>query len=108
MFPIVLTGVDEPINLQNFPAQLANALGIPIYAAGLLATIIIMTIFLIPVLFVTKRIMLPALMTALLSLIFGVALGWISYWILIVLAIGIALMFANQMRGWLTGQGGGN
>jgi len=57
--------------------------------------------FLLPIAIYTKTVV-PAIIVGVLSLCFGVAVGWIHYWFLLVNCLFIALLFSGAVRGWIT------
>lgn len=96
---------EDTVNLQNFPQQLATALGIPLLAGQILAGLIMMSLFVIPILFLTKgRNVLLALVVAYGSLGFATALTWFPAWMFILLLILTAALVAGKFREWLTGR----
>lgn len=97
----------DTVNLQNFPQQLATALGIPLLAGQILAGLIIMSLFLVPTLFFTKgKNMLLALVIAYGGLGFATAMSWFPAWMFILLIIMTAALIAGKFRDWLTGSRG--
>lgn len=97
---------DGEVNLSDFPQKLADALSIPLFAGQLLATGIILALFLLPTLLLTKNVM-AHLMMGFISLAVCLALGWIPYWLFILIAVGEALFFAGAVRDMISGKGGG-
>lgn len=101
----------EPdINLSELPHKLSDALGLPStddYLAGkILATCIFELLFLLPVAFFTKGKNAFALLIVGLSVIgFSCATGWFPAWILLIICLIVALMFAGEMRVLITGRG---
>jgi len=104
------------VSFQNLPGQIATALGFdPTTTYGSLvgsvfATMILMLLFVSPVLFLSAKFkrdaLLPSLMMGFLSLILGVTAFALPYWILLIVAMIVGLLFAGSMREWLTGRGG--
>jgi hypothetical protein len=99
---------EDAVSLAGFPQQLATALGIPLFAGQVLATVILMSIVLIPILYFTKgRNPLLAFIVGLCMYTFAIAMTWLPYWMLILLLVAIAGMFSSTMRDWITGKGRG-
>jgi hypothetical protein len=96
------------IAFGDFGTQLGVQLGIGPFAGGLLMSIIFMCIFLFPVLFLCRENpVLPALMVGFATMSFCVAIGWLSYWVLLMMALLVALLFSGTVRDWISGKGGG-
>lgn len=100
---------DDTVNLSEFPLKLSEMMTIPLFAAELLASSIILTLFVLPVVFACskfgKDVTIPALLVGFGALGFNIAMGWLPYWFLLVLALLVALLFAGSMRGWIGGKG---
>ena len=97
---------DRTINVMDFPQQLADALGMPLFAGQILASLLLMLGFILPVLFITKgKNMLMALIMGFSTMCLCVALAWLPIWVLLMVALIAALMMAGQMRNWLGGGG---
>jgi len=96
----------EDVNLSDLPQQLSEKLTIPLFAAQLLTTAIFLTLFLFPAFILTKNI-LAHIMIGFIIMGFCIAMEWLPYWFLIIIAMIVALMFSGKMRDWITGRGGG-
>lgn len=100
------------VSLSNLPAQLAIALGfdstsaIGLFAGQVCATLIFTCFFLFPTLFLSSKFkrdaLLPSVVVGFMGLIFGVIAFALPYWILLIMAMLIGLMFAGGMRDWIT------
>jgi len=95
-------GQDNEVDLSNFPNQLASKLNIPLFAAKLLATSIVLAIFLFPVVLLTKN-PIAHMFIGLVVMGFCIAMDWLPVWFLLVVCMVIALMFSGKMRDWITG-----
>lgn len=113
LFFIVLTFVN-PVNAEsdvdfaNIPQNLADKLNIPLFASQILASGIILLMFLLPLTIIArgKRAgYIPELATTLVILGFCIAIEWLPYWFLLILAMLVALMFSGKMRDLITGSG---
>ena len=88
----------DTVNLQNIPQQLATALGIPLFAGEILATIILFCIVLVPVLFFTKgKNPMIAFILGFMMVCFGVALAWIPIWTFAVMTLAVAVLFGRKI-----------
>jgi len=91
---------------MDIPTNLAEALGVTTFIAGIMAGSILLMIMILPTALITRKKNLgfiPELIMGFIGITISCALGWFPYWILIVLSLLIALMFAGNMRGWITG-----
>ena len=96
------------IEFADFGNQLGIQLGIGPFAGGLLMSLIFMSIFLFPTLMLCrKNPVLPALMVGFGAMSFCVAVQWLSYWVLLMMALLVALLFSGSVRDWISGKGGG-
>ncbi|MEM5867569.1 MAG: hypothetical protein QXG39_06585 [Candidatus Aenigmatarchaeota archaeon] len=97
--------VDETgeVNLLDLPAKLADALGIPLFAGQILACLIFLFIFLLPVAVFSKRNpTLIALLVGVPLLCFFVAVGWLHYWVLLVVILLVAVLYSDKVKEWIT------
>jgi len=92
--------------LADVPGQFGAGLGVSAEAAGILLSAAIM-VSLAMVMAVAKQPMIPT--TILLVAVMGAltAIGWLKIWMIVMAAVVIAAMFANQMRVGI-GSGGGS
>jgi hypothetical protein len=97
-----MTGID----LTQIPTQLGIALNIPAFAAGILASAFMLLMFDMPIVIFSKNMMMLAIMSVLVLCI-DVALTWLPYYCLIIIVFMLALMFASEMRTWITGKASG-
>lgn len=94
------------VDLTQFPIQLAEALGITTFAGEMLASCIVIALFVFPTLFLTKKFSLSpiaSLTMAFLSMGFCVAIGWLNIFFILMISVITALMFAGRMREWISG-----
>lgn len=91
------------LNLTSFPLLLAEKLSISDFAGGLLASLIALLAFILPTAIYTKSII-PPLFVGVVVLGFCIAVTWLDYWFLLVLAMIVAFMFATKMRTIVTGE----
>jgi len=98
---------DSQINLSDVPEQLAEKLGIPLFAGQILASAIVMFIPLLCISLLARgkyrHAWIAEMFVGFMFLAFVVAIQWCPYWLLIILAMLVSLMFAGQMRDLITG-----
>lgn len=92
-------GEDEgtDLDLSNFPEALADKFNISVFAGGILASVLLMVMFMMPVA-LWSRTIIPPLFVGVLTLGFAIGVGWLDYWFLLVLCLMVALMFASKIR----------
>jgi len=95
---------DSQVNLLDVPLKVSEALGIPLFASQILCSAVVFVIFVLPVAFLSKKGYLPPLIVSFLVLGTTVAIGWLPYWFLLIISMIVALMFAGNMRDWITGK----
>jgi len=113
LIPQVYADSESDVNLMDLPKQLTERLGLPssgdYFAGKILASCILLALFLLPTLFLCSRfnrdVLFPALFVGFLVLGFCIALGWLPYWFLLVICLIIAFMFSGQIRSWISGGG---
>ena len=103
--PIVYAADEDVVNLPDFPQKLCDALGMPtnLFAGQLLASSIVLALFLLPTVFAcskfNKDVVIPSLFVGVMSLSFCIALEWLPVWIFVLVAFLIALMFSDKITG---------
>jgi len=101
-----LAHAEEEVNLSELPQRLSEMLTIDLFAAQLLLSGLFLMWTIVPTLMLSKNIVAP-LAIGFVVMSFCVAMTWLPYWILVVVAMIVALMFAGKMRDWITGWGRG-
>jgi hypothetical protein len=107
VFPVYAQSFD----ITQVPQYLDNQIGCGEFGGGVLATLILALIFLIPTSIISSVVVrkgsktgfVPEFIVAILIVCFSVAIGWLSYWILLVMCLGIGLLFAIGAKDILTG-----
>lgn len=94
------------INVLDIPTHLALLMGISVLTAGLLCGLVLELFIVLPVIILTDNTLVITIF-AIIGLCLGVALGWMPYVTLILIILIIALLFANKIRGFITGSGEG-
>jgi hypothetical protein len=98
---IVYATDDNTVNLLDIPQHLANALGIPLYAGKLLASLCVTFIFMLPVMIFSRNLF-ALLFTGLLALGLCIGIGWLEVWYLLIIILIVASLWSGKVRGWLT------
>ncbi len=94
----------EIVHLADTGEQLGKMLGVNSFIGGLIMSAIICAIFLFPVM-VFKRTLLPMVIMGFLSLAISTGLGFIPFWIDLVLLLIVAVLFSGKIRDYVTGAG---
>lgn len=98
---------DQTWNLMDLDDQVASALGVSTFISGLIISTILNFMFLLPLAYLcsgkNKNPVLPCLIIGLPLDGTCVALGWLPVWIMLIICMLVALMFASSMRGWILG-----
>jgi len=92
---------DDVVDISKLPNKLAEALNMPLFAGQILASVIPFALICFPTFLLTKN-SIAHISAIILCLSLTVAFCWLPYWILIALALIIALMYANQIKGVFT------
>lgn len=104
---------DQEVDMTSLPQMLSEALGLPdtadYFAGKLLTTAIMLSLFMVPTLFACNKFrrepLLPSIFVGMLVFGFCIAMGWLDYWFLLIIALVVALMFAGKMRDLISGGG---
>jgi len=87
----------QDIDVTQFDEELASAWGITSLASGLILSLIFGMAFLMPIgLLKAPKILILIMGISCLS--FCVAVSWLDYWILILITMGIALLYASRIK----------
>lgn len=91
-------------SIESVPTWFSDTWDIPLEAAQVILSVIVILAVLLPVLMLTKGkgILIPAIMFILAEAIL-VGVGWLPSWIMIVTVIVIALIFARTTSVFTTG-----
>jgi hypothetical protein len=82
------------IDLSEFPAGLATMLSINEWAAGVLLSLVLIAIVMIPLSLISRGHFELPLMAGVLLIIFCTVIGWLDSWVMILVILGIAGMYA--------------
>ena len=89
---------DDVVDISKLPNKLAEALNMPLFAGQILASAIPFGLLCFPTFLLTKN-SIAHISAIILCLSLTVAFGWLPYWILLLLALIIAFIYANQLKG---------
>lgn len=94
------TDSSQDVNLFDLPRNMANALGIPLYA-GQLLTCALFTFWLIfpTAIYAKKNLEYIFILEGFLLLGFFIAVSWIEYWYMLVYVLVVAGLWAGKMKG---------
>lgn len=87
-----------------FPNWLADALGIPLLAGQLLASACVLACILLPFAFYERRSFWATIIIGLVVFAFLVALGWLPTWLMLLLTLLVAGLFAFRFSNWFGGR----
>jgi len=115
LFFFILLTLISPVHAENeiefskIPEQLAEKLSIPLFGAQILASGIIVFIPLMSISLIARgkyqHAWIAEMFVGFMFLAFVVSIGWCPYWLLILLTMLIAIMYAGTMRDLITGRG---
>ncbi|MCJ7805726.1 hypothetical protein MUP46_03740 [Patescibacteria group bacterium] len=91
------------VDLTHLPDQVANALGIPVFAAGILCFVVMTFALMLPAMIWGKKGSMASLFIGIGVLGFGIAVAWLPFWFLLIIILIIAVMFAEDVRNMITG-----
>jgi hypothetical protein len=99
----------DEVNLGDFPQKIADSLTLTLFQGQILASLLMLSLFLFPTLFICAKfdraVLFPSIGITIMSLTLTIALGWTPYWILLIIVMLIALMLAGNARRWLSSGG---
>ena len=97
----------ESVSLANIPHQLGVALGTSDFVGGIIGSALFMMLLIIPVLYFTKgKNFLLAIIVGYVGMGLSVALSWFPAWMMLLLLIFTAALWASGFSNWITGKGG--
>jgi hypothetical protein len=95
---------DDVVDISKLPNKIAEALHAPLFAGQILASAIPFCLICFPTFLLTKN-TIAHVSAIILSLSFSIAIGWLPVWIFLILCLILGLMFASQMRDFISGRG---
>jgi len=106
LFSISPAHAEADIDFSAIPQNLADKMGIPLFAGQLLCSTIILLIFILPTALIARKknaSPIAELVLGLCAMSVCLALGWLPYWLLLILSFLIALMYADKITGKFSG-----
>lgn len=101
---VIDTAFAAPFNVTAVPEQVGTQLGTSSFVGGLLVSIFILMLVLVPTLIMTRgKAFTLYIVLALATLAPLVALGWFNIWVFIVIVLAISVGIAEKLTGFLGG-----
>lgn len=99
---------DNALNITDLAENMSNALGYDDngFTGGLVLTVIVICLLVFPIVMIGRRRnwgFYPELAMVFVGLCVGVGFEWVSYWLLLMVALLVALMFSGKVRDWASG-----
>ena len=82
------------VNMTAFPTQLAEKLMITDFSANILASLIVIMMFVIPTAIVSKADFIVTLLAFFISVFFCVAMSWLDTWIVLFVSLFTVALFS--------------
>lgn len=102
--PVYALDSNSTVNLMEIPNNLAEQLGIPVFAAQILVSSLFLLAFMLPLAIYTKgKNPLLVLIVAFPLMGFLVAIGWLPVWMMFVIVLITALMFSDKIKNLIGG-----
>lgn len=96
LFLVNSARADDGLDLMNIPYYLAEKFGVSVFIGGLIATLILMLIVLLPVgMLVRSQLVIVSLVLVLMGV--TVALGWLPVYIFFAFSFTLALLFSDKI-----------
>lgn len=95
--PVCFADNETDVDITLFPQQLSERWNISPFAAGVFLSVCVVFAFLLP-LSLLKLKGIAYLIIGLCILPFCIAIGWMSYWVMILLVLLIAVLYASRIR----------
>ena len=96
------------LNVSDWNNYMSLALGFSDsgFVGGVVLTVILVLLCICPMLFISKtRSEIPIIVMLFVAIVAGVALEWVSYWILLVPVLLVSLLYSGKIRDWASGGG---
>lgn len=96
----------DVVDVSEFPQRLADAMGLQLIAGQLLASALVLALFLLPTLLLTNKYNSQSMAVLLMGISvmgFLIAATWLPYWFLLIIVLIVAMMYAGKMRDFLGG-----
>jgi len=98
---------EADIDFSAIPANLADKMGIPLFAGQLLCSTILILIFILPTALIARKknaSPIAELALGVCSMGVCVALGWLPFGLLLIVCVITALMYSSRVRTWISGK----
>lgn len=96
---------ETEINLAMFPQALGEVLQIGLFGGQMLASTIVIMMFMLPTSFYAKNNPFPYIIVGIPVLGFLVAITWLPLFFLFIICVLIAFLFSDKLKGWATRRG---
>ena len=96
----------DVVDISEFPQRLSDAMNLPLIAGQMLASALVLCLFLLPTMLLTNKYRsqsVAVLIVGISVMGFLVATTWLPYWFLLVTVLIVALMYSGKMRDFLGG-----
>lgn len=93
------------LNLSSFPQALADKLSISAFAGGIIASLILLLMFTLPVALFSKGNLILVLFVGFATFGACVALTWLPFWFLIIIVFVVAVLFSQKIGKMISGEG---
>ena len=93
------------VDISTFPQYLADALNISTFGGQLIASVFVVALITVCIAIFTRD-PITLIIFVFLGLTVDIALGWLDYWVLFVVALMIALAYSKKITDMLGGLGG--
>jgi len=107
-FLISIAHAEADVDISAIPQNLADKMGIPLFATQLLCSGILLLIFVLPTALIGRKKSgspIAELFVGFITLSVCIALGWLPVWLFLMLCLLVGVMFAGKMRDFLSGGG---
>lgn len=104
MLPSIVYAETGSVDISKFPNRLSEMLTISLFSARLLASAILTSFFVFPTMLLTgrKNQFMPTLVILFMCLCVCIGLGWLDYWILLLIAFAVAGLWATRFKDMVT------
>lgn len=107
LFSVNIAYAEGEVDLSKFPERLSEMLGINEFAGELLASTLLMALFLFPAMMLARGKVSQEyviLFVGFSVMGISIALGWLPYFMLLIIVMLVALLYAGKMREWIGGK----
>lgn len=99
---------DSALNVTDLDDGMSYALGFNDagFVGGIVLTLLLTCLMMFPIVMMGRKRnwgYFPEIVTVFLGLVAGVAIGWLNYWVLLVVCLIVALLFSGKIKDWASG-----